>query len=98
MDTELAGKVPPSQVPLPHGNVEVNKQLRIAAMLASTPDEFRANLRVLMPPQDAEQLAASAEHFRRASTPGGALRAGPSPRASRRGSRRCSVVRSSVTS
>jgi len=64
VDTELAGKVPPALVPLPHGNVEVDKQLRIASMLANTPDELRANLRVLMPPQDAEPLVTSAEHFR----------------------------------
>ncbi len=64
VDTLLAGDPPPSLVPLPHGDVEVDKQIRIAAFLARTTDDFRANLRVVMPPQDAERLIAAAEHFR----------------------------------
>ncbi len=60
----LSGEPPPSLVPLMQGQVEVDKQIRIASLLATTPDDFRANLRAVMAPQDAEPLVASAEHFR----------------------------------
>jgi hypothetical protein len=55
--------VPPTAVPLPHGELEFDKMLRLAALLSSSSDDFRSNLRVLVPPQDAAQLVAAAEHF-----------------------------------
>jgi hypothetical protein len=64
VDAELAGEAPPSLVPLPFRAVEVDKQMRIASLLAATSDEYRANLRMLLPPQDAEALVSATQHFR----------------------------------
>lgn len=36
---------------------------RALVRLAAIPAEYRANLRVLLPPQDAEALVAAARHF-----------------------------------
>jgi hypothetical protein len=63
-DTPLGGDAPRSLVPLPHSDVEIDKQLRIAALLSKTPADFRANVRAIMPPHHAERLVTAAERFR----------------------------------
>jgi hypothetical protein len=60
----LAGEVPRTAVTLPYGQVEVDKAVRIAGLLAHTEDELRANLRPVLPPQDAERLTSALAHFR----------------------------------
>lgn len=53
----------PTGMPLPRVGVDVDKLLRIAALLADTVDDYRRNLRVLLPEVDAARLCRVAAHF-----------------------------------
>ena len=59
----LAVTVGPTPVPLPDVGVDFDKLLRVAALLSATVDDYRRNLRVLLPTDDAERLCRAATHF-----------------------------------
>jgi hypothetical protein len=63
IDAPFEVDVGPTPMPLPSAHLSIDKQLRVASLLAVTPDDFLQNLRVLLPGPDAERLRRAAVHF-----------------------------------
>jgi hypothetical protein len=59
----LPGPVRTSPLPLPDASLDFDSRLRMASLLSLTASDYRQNLRILLPPADAERIARAAEHF-----------------------------------